>query len=230
MDRVEDPEMSRLILDHLTSLYNINRKREGIHLSTLVYCLTKSFFDHIAPIEATDEEVMLFSLGLGLQDVLTPKAAETPVYEKDGVTFSPDFIVQLGARAEVSPKMPPVHYVELKTTRMSSGKEGFPETWIEYIMGGCYMRGINTYNLSVLYMLGNYRPPFPQIHSFILSFTDEELQNNWNYLMERKHIYSASLIMNKPPIPHMWCKDWECKNCRYKLQCDAIEMLKEEAE
>ena len=223
MEVIEDPQMSRLVLDHLISLYNINRKREGIHLSTLVYCLTRSFFDQVAPIEATDKEVMLFVLGLGLQDVLTPKTAETPMYEKDGITFSPDFALRL-------PSEKRVRYAELKTTRMSSSKESFPETWLEYIMGGCYMRGINTYNLSVLYMLGNYRPPFPHLSSFILSFTDEELRDNWGRLMARKDVYCKALENNKPPTPRLWCKARECKNCRYALQCDAYEMVMKEKE
>lgn len=215
MQKIDNPELSRLILDHLANLYNIKRKRLGIHLSTLVYCLTRSFFDQIAPIEPTDEEVMLFSLGFGLQDVLTPKDAETPLYMMKGITFSPDFVLQLDGDK----------YCELKTTRMSSGKEDFPETWLEYIMGGCYMRDINEYELSVLHMLGNYKPPFPEIKSYKLIFTDEELQSNWDYLLERKQIYEEALRINNPPVPFSYCKEWECKNCRYKLQCEAMQML-----
>lgn len=219
MQRIDNPELSRLILDHLADLYNIKRKREGIHLSTLVYCLTRSFFDQLAPIEPTDEEVMLFSLGFGLQDVLTPKEAVTPVYEKDGITFSPDFQLKLTLGT-----------AELKTTRMSSGKELFPETWLEYIMGGCFILGINEYLLAVLHMLGNYRPPFPEIKSYKLIFEEDELLDNWAYLMDRKSIYVGALAENKPPLPFTCCKDWECRSCRYRLQCEAIRMLKEKEE
>jgi len=241
MNRVDNPELDRLILTHLADLYKIKEKREGIHLSTLVYCLTRSFFDQVAPIEPTDEEVMLYALGLGLQDVLTPKEAERPVYEKDGITFSPDFVLNI-----TPPELLPVYddvdshlhtitvkqatYAELKTTRMSSNKEDLPETWLEYIEGGCYMRGINKYELSVLYMLGNYRPPFPTIHSETLVFEEEELKSNWEYLLLRKEIYEEALADNKPPYPFSWCKDWECKYCRYKLQCQAIEMVAKEPE
>ena len=214
MQKIENPELSRLILDHLAELYGIKRKREGIHLSTLVYCLTRSFFDQLAPVEPTDEEVMLFSLGYGLQDVLTPKEATTPTYEKDGITFSPDFVFPVESRL-----------VEIKTTRMSSGKEDFPETWLEYIMGGCYMQGIKEYELSVLHMLGNYHPPFPEIKSYKLIFEEEELVENWERLLYRQQVYEKALKINKPPKPFVYCKDWECKNCRYKLQCQAMEMV-----
>jgi len=213
MRRIPNPELDRIILNHLADLYKIKEKREGIHLSTLVYCLTKSFFDQKSPIMPTDEEVMLFALGLGLQDVLTPKTAATPVFEKDGILYTPDFVFPIDSR-----------YVELKTTRTSldKAKVALPETWIEYIMGGCYIRGINSYELATLYILGNYKPPFPQIYSETLVFEDEELQANWDNLLSRKKVYEGALESNLPPVPFSYNKEWECKSCRYKLQCEAI--------
>lgn len=215
MKRLDNPSLDRLILEHLANLYHIKEKREGIHLSTLVYCLTRSFFDQVAPIEPTDEEVMLFALGYGLQDVLTPPEAQTPTYELDGITFRPDFLL--------SYKL--AQYCELKTTRMSSKRADLPETWIEYIKGGCYIRGVQSYELSVLYMLGNYAPPFPTIHSETLIFEEDELESNWGYLLSRKAIYEDALDSNLAPVPFTYCKEWECKNCRYKLQCQAIDMV-----
>lgn len=221
MERIDNPELSRLALDHLASLYKIKDKREGIHLSTLVYCLTRSFFDQLASVEPTDEEVMLFALGYGLQDVLTPQEAESPVYEKDGITYRPDFVLKLDGSLG-----------EIKTTRMSlkTLEDHLSETWVEYIMGGCYIREETSYNLMVLLMMGNYHPPFPMIHSETLVFEKQELQANWDYLLERKDVYEEALASNQPPQPFHWCKDWECKNCRYKLQCQAIEMVAKKEE
>jgi hypothetical protein len=240
MKKLDNPELSRRILNHLADQYKIKEKREGIHLSTLIYCLTRSFFDQQAPVEPTDEEVMLFALGLGLQDVLTPSESFTPVYNKDGVLFSPDFVFSVKElKTAVLDASPSEHerkdiavtrLVELKTTRMSSGKEDLPETWLEYIMGGCYMRGANTYDLSVLHMLGNYKPPFPEIRSYRLEFAEDELRANWDYLMERRAVYEEALKTGTPPVPFSYCKDWECKNCRYKLQCQAMDMLAKERE
>lgn len=213
MQKIDNPELSRLILQHLRDLYGLDQKREGIHLSTLVYCLTRSFFDRVAPIEATEREVMLFALGYGLQDTLTPDNATTPLYEFEGIVYRPDFQLKLtGITAE------------LKTTRASSNKE-LPETWLEYIKGGCHILKIKEYDLGVLYMMGNWRPPFPEIRSFKLVFEDDELAENWAYLSERKRVYEEALVSNLPPQPFRYCKGFECRNCRYKLQCDAIMML-----
>jgi len=216
MERIENPELDRLALDHLANLYKIKDKREGIHLSTLVYCLTRSFFDQLAPVEPTDEEVMLFALGYGLQDVLTPTGAGKLVCIKDGITYSPDFLLKLNGSLG-----------EIKTTRMSSKtlEDHLPETWIEYIMGGCYIREETSYNLMVLLMMGNYHPPFPKIHSETLVFEEQELQANWDYLLGRKEVYEEALSSNQPPQPFQWCKDWECKFCKYRLQCQAMEMV-----
>lgn len=160
---------------------------------------------------------MLFALGYGLQDVLTPPQAETPVYEKDGITFSPDFELHLAGDMTC----------ELKTTRMSlkTLEAGLAETWVEYIMGGCYIRKITSYELCVLLMMGTYRPPFPIIHSETLVFEQEELEENWQYILSRRDIYVEALAANKPPAPQQYCKSWESKNCRYKMMCQALLMV-----
>lgn len=221
MKVIDNPQLSRLMLDHLTGLYKLSQKREGVHLSTLIYCLTKSFLDNQHQVDPTDEEVMLFSLGLGLQDEFTPKeAAAAVVYEEDGITFSPDITLHLHSER-------PTEYVEMKTTRISSEKGSFPDSWVEYMMGGCFMRKVNTYDLSVLHMMGNYKPPFPVIKSYRLEFTDDELFDNWDYITHRRDVYCEALKIGKAPTPGEWCKDWECKNCRFKIQCDALLVLKE---
>lgn len=170
MKITDNPELSRIILTHLSDLYKIRQKREGIHLSTLIYCLSRSYFDNqsITPIVPTDEEVMLFALGWGLQDVLTPKDTSSPVLEKDGIKYSPDFIFQLADWR-----------VELKTTRMSAKKgdnRDFPETWIEYMKGGLYITQKNTYELSVLYLMGHYCL-YPSTKVLMGDLTWRELSN-----------------------------------------------------
>jgi len=216
MKVIDNPELSRLMLDHLTGLYNLKKQRDEVHLSTLIYCLTRSFLDMKQDVEPTDMEVMLFALGIGLQNEFTPANTTLPVIRKDGVVFSPDFVIKVGEG----------QYCEMKTTRMSTARD-FPESWIEYIKGGCFMQGIKEYDLSVLYMMGNYKPPFPQLNSFRLEFDEAELEANWKYLMCRKEVFDEALKNNRPPRPKEHCSDWECKNCRFKAQCDAMLMIPE---
>jgi hypothetical protein len=223
MIKTENPELSRLILNHLSDKYKLKQPREGIHLSTLVYCLTRSFLDSKSSIEPTDEELMLFALGYGLQDVLTPPDATTPTFEQDSIVYRPDMLLCLPGNVGLQ-------LIEIKTTRMSSKKPDLPETWLEYIMGGCHIRQTNSYDLVILYLMGNYAPPFPQIHSYRLEFGQKELNENWRYLTTRKEVYQSHLADDIPPTPRIWCKVWECKNCRYNLQCDAITLLSKHKE
>lgn len=219
MNITENSELTRLMIDHLAKLYGIYERRIGIHLSTLIYCLKRSQMDasesNVIP---TESEVMLFALGWGLQDVLTPSSAETPVIEKEGIVYRPDFRITLKDWT-----------AELKTTRMSSAKgdkQDFPEVWLEYMKGGCHMLDIRTYHLTVLYMMGSWRPPFPVIKSYQFDFTDEEIQSNWNNIKSRYDVYKSALDTGIRIEPYTFAKSYECEHCRYKLVCESEILLK----
>lgn len=215
MRRVENPELKSRIIQHLIDQYKIIEVREPNHLSTYVYCRTRGFFDQHQAISPTEQEVLLFSLGYGLQDVLTPTDAEAPVIEKEGVIYRPDMMFM----ARSTP-------TELKTTRKSAKKhfidEEISESWLDYMKGGCKILDTTEYELIVLYMMGNYSPPFPQIYADTFIFEQEEIDENWNKLMERKAVMDKAIETNVPPEPFQNCYDWECQYCRYKLMCETI--------
>jgi hypothetical protein len=217
----ENRELTRLILDHLTQLYGLTEKRVGIHLSSLIFCLKRQQMDTLdGRVLPTDKELMLFALGWGLQDVLTPHSAETPVIEKEGIIYRPDFNLTLQQWT-----------CELKTTRMSMKKgdaHEFPETWIKYMKGGCYMQNRNTYDLAVLYMMGYYKPPFPEAASYHFEFTDDEILDNWDWIKSRYDIYVPALQSGVILPAYTYNEEWECENCRYELVCSSEKMLKKE--
>ena len=213
MKRVDNPELKRKLLDHLASLYKIKEVRESNHLSSYITCRTRSFLDQKGTAEPTDEEVMLFALGYGLQDVLTPKDASAPVIEKCGILYRPDMI--LSTRLN-----------EIKTTRKSAKyhylDNSLPATWIDYMLGGCYMADTNEYDLVILYMMGNYSPPFPDVYAETEYFEDEEIETNWQKVMEHKEVLDKAIADGVPPEPYKHCYDWECKYCRHKLVCQTL--------
>jgi len=241
--RQDNPELSRKILDHLANLYKIKEVREPNHLSSYVYCRTRGFFDQKQAIEPTDEEVMLFALGYGLQDVLTPKDAAAELYKSEGIIYRPDMTMTVRRRdypeqvpyTELTTDIPVgtpyevERLQELKTTRRSAKKhyvdEEIPVTWLAYMMGGCKIRHTNQYDLIVLYMMGNYAPPFPQLYTDTFTFTDEEIEDNWTVIKYNKGVLDTALAENKPPTPFQHCLDWECKSCRYKLVCETLSSI-----
>ena len=213
MKRIDNPELKRKMLDHLANLYKIKEVRESGHLSSYVTCRTKSFLDQKQTAEPTDQEVMLFALGYGLQDVLTPPDASAPVITKDGIIYSPDMI--LSARLN-----------EIKTTRKSAKyhymDDSLPVTWVDYMMGGCYMMERMEYDLIILYMMGDYSPPFPQVYAETVQFDIVEIEANWRKILTQKAILDYAIHSATPPEPFKNCYDWECKYCRYKLVCQTI--------
>ena len=220
MKRIDNAELKAKILDHLADLYKIKEVREAGHLSSYITCRTRSFLDLQATAEPTEQEVMLFALGYGLQDVITPKDATAPVIERSGITYRPDMI--LSNRLN-----------EIKTTRKSAKyhymDDGLPVTWLDYMMGGCYITEKTEYDLIILYMMGNYSPPFPQIYTETIQFDKEEIEENWQKILAQKTVLDDALITGTPPEPFQHCYLWECKYCRYKLICETIARASGEA-
>ena len=218
MKRTDNPELTRKMLDHLADLYKIKEVRESNHLSSYVYCRTKGFLDQKQASEPTDEEVMLFALGYGLQDVLTPKDAKAPIHEYNGIIYRPDMVFASTAEAEL--------LMELKTTRKSAKyhfvDEVIPLTWLAYMKGGCKIRGTNRYDLIVLYMMGNYSPPFPQIYCDTFIFEQQEIEENWQTILYNKSVLDRSLETGIMPEPFKHCLEFECKYCRYLMVCQAV--------
>jgi hypothetical protein len=215
MQITENYELSRIMLNHLSDKYNLHVKRTGTHLSSLIYCLTKQQFDQVDPLPPTDEEVMLFALGYGLQYEFTPPEGEEGLIEKDGLIYRPDFIL----------KLPGFELCEMKTTRQSAKKgdnHQFPEGWLKYMMGGCFIQDKNFYDLAVLYMVGYWKPPAPVIKSFRFEFEDDELMDNWSWLCSRRVIFESAINSGQMIAPYSQCEPWECNNCRYKLICQTI--------
>ncbi len=213
MKRTANPELDKLILQHLSDKYKLKEKREGIHLSSLVYCLTRGWYDLRARIEPTEREILLWALGYGLQEVLTPSNASTPILEYEGIIYRPDMLFELNGML-----------VELKTTRTSikTATLALPDTWLSYIKGGCKIRDTKKYELAGLYMMGNYAPPFPLLYSETLEFDNEEIEEQWAHLLVRRDIYRGSISSNIPPKPFTYCYEWECRDCRYRLLCETI--------
>lgn len=214
MHQTPNPVIEREILDELRRKYideSWQDRARGIHLTNLIYCLTRSFYGFTDPLPPSDKEVMLFALGFGLEAVLLREGSKMPPGEKDGIHYSPDFIPLRSAQV----------VGELKTTRMSYDKTKLPETWLEQVMGYCYAEGLSSCDIAVLHMLGNYKPPFPTMRGWHFEFDPDELQNHWNNMLDRKDVLLNALATGEPPMPKQFCKDWECQYgpCRYSLRC-----------
>lgn len=211
MDLVPVTELTGEVMQSLATEYLTEKPFP--HLAELIYCLTKSYDDRTDSITPTDEELLLFAVGFGLERVILSGHERPESAFCEGIGYSVDFNTFAGTPAE------------LKTTRMSTNTvdgKGLPDGWIKQTAGYCYCRGVNSYHLTVLFLMGNYKPPMPLIRSYRLDFTDDEIQNNWNWLQGRKAVIESFMADGIRPEPDTWNESWECNYCRYKLRCDIV--------
>jgi len=195
----------RAILEMLKKEYH--KEFEFPHVTELIYCLTKSYYDRVQPIQPTDKEMMLFATGYGMQKLIIPGRGVTG--ECEGIHWSAD---QLSMVVDGE-----VIVGELKCTRMSTSKTDLPEGWYKQIIVA---------HLIIFGLMGNYRPPFPDIVVWKLEFTETELIDNWEWLKMRWKMLDLMIKGAVPLEPTVWCMDWECPlsskkaACRYQILCE----------
>ena len=195
------------VLDALTKEYIVVKPFP--HLTELIYCLTRSYFDRTDPLPPTDNELLLFSVGFGLERVMITTMPIEPMVV-DGINITPDF---LPSYTEGGPPG------ELKSTRMKPPTSietiNLPESWVEQIMGYCKASKVTEYDLAVMHIIP------ADLKTYRLSFDQEEIDSFWTeYVLERRNYYLEAVALLQQPTAFQWCKEWECKNCRYRLRCD----------
>jgi len=209
MKLTENPALARQIIELLEQEYKLEKPLP--HLTELVYCLTRSYYDRIDPLPANEREILLFALGWGLERLLLKQQRKAEPGIVEGIHYTPDFLAFTDLPGE------------LKTTRMSSGKfsaETMPVTWKRQILGYMKCMEVIGFELAVLFITGDYKPPFPQGKGYRASADAGEVEANWEWLLERKVIYMNCIEQKLIPFPRMFAEEWECKHCRYAVRCE----------
>lgn len=184
----------------------VTEDREGIHLSDLIYCSRKAYWrmKGMAP-SATDKQCLLWTTGYAFQHWLFPAEIEVPI-QVDGIWCSPD--ISSG--------------IEVKSTRQSSGNFDFDSMlhWKRQILGYCKALNKLEYDLVVMFVCGNYKPPFPNLDCWHIVATQEEVDENWLWICSKALILTHALLTNTPPEPDN--EPWECKMCEAINLCSDV--------
>jgi len=179
--------------------------------------------------EPTETEVLTFSIGWSTQRWLTGKDEDEEGIELDGIIVTPDVILD-GCPWE------------LKATYMSVGRPIAENLhWIRQIMAQCKVTGKTTARLSRLGIMGDwkwvYKPkgykdwceedqeafqaehPHPVLDAYRLEFTEDEVDANWNWLLQRKDTYetivdTGELVSRSTCLPSGM--EFMCSRCKYK--------------
>lgn len=217
MKFLENKALQHALTDRLRELYG--QPLGGFpHVTQLIYCLSKSYWDKCAPLGPLDSELMLFATGAGLERVLIDPEWKAEAKQKDGIWYSVDFklLGRLG---------------ELKTTRISANRatEELPQGWLRQMMAYCHAEGEVGMDLAVLHLMGTWRPPFPlPPKCWFVEFELAELWENWQWLLGRKQVLDGMLSRGEA-LAGQVCESWECPlrskkaKCRYQMRCEMEE-------
>lgn len=231
MQVIEDPLLHEQLVDIISQEYQLLNPRTGIHASDLIYCLTRSYWNKNDYLPPSEDEVMRFSIGLGLERVIVqyeatrvepiavcgclhPEEVHVGPYSRCVIPgcgcymiwLSPDFLIY-GIHSE------------LKTTRWGP-THAWADTWIRQVMAYCFATGSNTYNLAVLHIIQAV------LKAYRITFTAEEVEDNWSWMMYRKEVLIEHIESKAPPKEFTYNEEWECSYCRYKLRCDLAASLR----
>jgi len=195
MKITKNPELRQHIYNNIRQ--TVAKDRSGIHLSDLIYCSRKAFFRKmgVSP-EPSDELCMLWMTGYAFQAFMFPNENEITVLV-DGINCTPD--IPGG--------------IEIKSTRQSSRNFDLDNIthYKRQILGYCKALNKLEYDLVVMFVCGNYAPPFPSMDCWHITATQEEVDANWNEVLEKSIKLQEALKAQTPPEPD--CMDWECSYC-----------------
>ena len=232
MDWTRNPALEEELYARLRRKFIQNRAGD-IHFSDTIYCLTKAYWNKVAPLPVTNATLGLFAIGFALEDVLLKDypitgTSNVEPYQYEGVWFSPDYTMSIMAGE-----------VDLKTTRMwpepdgrpkikSDRPYGFPETWLKQFMGYAYRLGAQLpdetceipyvdYGVAILYVDKG------ELVAGSIRFDWDDVELNMARHLHRAAILEDQISQGQPPVPFAYCEAWECKNCVYFSRCSTTQ-------
>lgn len=189
--------------------------RPSIHVSDLATpCLRRSYYSKKGLAPAEDSDILLWMAGKAHHSLIEGRLRELK-FEENGITGTIDCLEKGDTQGRI--------VTEFKTTRASSKKDVTKDYfwWIEQVMAYLHLFGDAVARLYVLHLMGTWSPPTePHLVAYELGFTERELADNWQKMLERKVLLLRSLQNTEPPPgPHPGM-EWGCKNCPAKEACD----------
>ena len=216
-----EPLEQELLQEIDDSMYDGDRAQPSV--SGMIYCLTRTFYENnlILPnekgelrVKHTDEQILLFITGLGLEKTILTGRQISEAGETEGIQWHVD---HYGLDDK---------FIEVKSTRGSSKtSDDISDGWKRQILAYFYVKGISEGDLAILHLMGSYNPPFPQFRVWHLEADQQEIVENWEWIKARAEVYKQAVATGEAPTPYKFNMDWECKNCNWKGLCEAKSIL-----
>lgn len=199
----ENPQLADELLGLIDQEMHIDKPLP--HITELIYCLTKSFRERYTPIPRDSKTTCMFAIGVNLGDIMLGSLRKEVGGEVDGIYYSVDFLAPDGRMGE------------LKSTRMGTKKPpmDFPGTWHKQLLS--YMKVRET--LEAVYAVMYVIPA--EFKTWEVVALPEEVNTHWTWMLARRVEYMDFVERQEVPTPFKYNEDWECKNCQYRLECEA---------
>jgi len=215
MKWAEDSHLATKMLADLAEEIRLEKKHP--HVTELIYCLTRSWYNRFRPLPPAPKETMLFVVGVGLEQVLLKAHRQHLQGEVDGIHYDMDFLDYFDQAGE------------MKSTRISLEKflERMPVTWERQVLSYLHCEQHTKCTLAVVHLMGSYKPPFPDFMCWHGEALPSEIAGHWAWMLERKEVYLHYCEIGEPPPQFTYNEDWECGYCAYKMLCDANKIAQE---
>jgi len=207
---------------------NLNvQELEGVHLTSVIGCLRKAYYDQTEPLPATKMMMFYNVIGTMFQRRFYKKSNCAKVFDvhiNGGVLHaSPDNFKEAA---------------DFKTTRKFVQSD-LPDYWSPQLAfyAWCLGRGNLNWKVDVFYIGQSYpkkkdipewAPPAeeanaPNLICYTIEFTDEEIEEYVGYVLDRAEELFQRIKRQCTPPPE---KTFLCGECQYNLSC----MVEEENE
>lgn len=243
-----DPQLQAAAVQALRDEYNLGTPRGGIHQSQLSHCLTRSFYDATDPEPITEKLVMYYAIGFAMERVIFDRGHEQAIVV-DGITLSLDDITKFGGGVDLKTTR------KAANGRKGEDGFQFPETWerqfAAYVYGlnqlcecghvghqrpdftslkcetdSCLCRGFKQvppaydFGVIVIHLVS------AELRAYRVTYTHNELVENWAWLLTRYDQYLSMLAANDPQ-PFLHNESYECSDCPYYTRCALTASIKE---
>lgn len=192
LERIDDPEL----VVRLGQSGSFGQRSDGLHFSQIYGKLMARLEPKKYGKPIDDEARRRMEIGILFENVLEQGLREKYATQRVGEIYSDPILSSDGQRYVriamspdgVNPSL--VAGEEYKAT-FKSCRDGLLDAdgqpWIKFLAWFCQMKGygkwlsLNDWLLRVLFIAGDYsRPILPQFHSYLIRFSDEEIETNWD--------------------------------------------------
>ena len=215
-----NPDLEEELLDQMMDQIRDDTRTQP-SVTGMIRCLTRTYLDAEQPLPLNRQTKLYFSTGLAIERaILVTQRGEDIKGTLNGVAYHFDSLSQDILR-------------EMKSTRIRASTkygeytpEKFSEHWLRQFRSYCKAANTTRIQICILHLIE------PELACWDVEFTQEEIDENWEWILSRAETYNAFIRLNKVPTPFRYNAgsspdSYECKSCQNKIVCEAISAVGE---